>query len=503
MISSSCICSLVAALTVVMLGVFLKQDSIQNLVCDTICNEKIHVYDRKDTDLVIAVLSARRNFPARQAIRDTWMKTIKNSERLAGITTSYFVVGRPCNIHPENRLEEQGCQAYEWTSLQNTDNIPLVSKITKFSKAKTQQENILVSNISLTIKHPVVISRLGLLTAIQLSESPIKVVLYDDLREAEIASVRFNIFDEGMIVDEYRYQPAEPVLLPEGFQGSLRIIKRNELILNKTSSELNFSWKMNNYGGAVYFRNIDHDKLVKDFENCAHCTFLISIQASIFDVEKFNSRVRKMVALNEQQIDEEENVTSFLEQEIQEFNDILVVDVVDVYRNLPMKQLNFHKWLNSDAKFSPNFILKTDDDCYLDIENIVTKMSKFQDAEKVWWSNFRDDWYVERYGKWAEHDFIGSTYPRFACGSGNIVSADISRWLALNFDYLKPYQGEDVSMGIWLSAIGPNFVVDSAWQCDKSCTKHSLVLPELKPSELREIWKYKLDCGNPCGCDLD
>ena len=33
-----------------------------------------------------------------------------------------------------------------------------------------------------------------------------------------------------------------------------------------------------------------------------------------------------------------------LEQEMQLYDDILMVDVVDVYRNLPMKLLKFYSW---------------------------------------------------------------------------------------------------------------------------------------------------------------
>ena len=104
-------------------------------------------------------------------------------------------------------------------------------------------------------------------------------------------------------------------------------------------------------------------------------------------------------------------------------------------------------------------------------------------------------------------------YPSFACGSGNVLSADLARWVADNQLWLKPYQvrpaverqtgtkreegevpvdalersfirvgigsvaialfrgtsahltvttshaqGEDVSMGIWLAAVSPTLV---------------------------------------------
>jgi hypothetical protein len=49
----------------------------------------------------------------------------------------------------------------------------------------------------------------------------------------------------------------------------------------------------------------------------------------------------------------------------------------------------------------------------------------------------------------------GSTYPAFACGSGNVVSQDLVQWIAANANALFAYQGEDVSMGIWLAALNP------------------------------------------------
>jgi beta-1,3-N-acetylgalactosaminyltransferase 2 len=47
---------------------------------------------------------------------------------------------------------------------------------------------------------------------------------------------------------------------------------------------------------------------------------------------------------------------------------------------------------------------------------------------------------VERFGKWREPDYSASVYPAFACGAGNMLSADLVKWLARNVDDLKEYQ---------------------------------------------------------------
>lgn len=54
-----------------------------------------------------------------------------------------------------------------------------------------------------------------------------------------------------------------------------------------------------------------------------------------------------------------------------------------------------------------------------------------------------------------ENDWTSPWYPWFACGSGYIITHDLIEWLAINFDRLYAYQGEDVSMGIWMAAINP------------------------------------------------
>lgn len=76
----------------------------------------------------------------------------------------------------------------------------------------------------------------------------------------------------------------------------------------------------------------------------------------------------------------------------------------------------------------------------------------------MWFGQFRSEWPVERWGKWNEVDYTGKYYPAFACGSGSLLSADLLTWLAANRDKLHPFQGEDVSLGIWLAAVNPQLI---------------------------------------------
>lgn len=58
------------------------------------------------------------------------------------------------------------------------------------------------------------------------------------------------------------------------------------------------------------------------------------------------------------------------------------------------------------------------------------------------WPSFRQNWAVDRIGKWQELEYASPAYPAFACGSGYVVSHDLVQWLASNADKLKAYQVE-------------------------------------------------------------
>lgn len=72
-------------------------------------------------------------------------------------------------------------------------------------------------------------------------------------------------------------------------------------------------------------------------------------------------------------------------------------------------------------------------------------------------NSFRKNWQVNLFGKWAESNYQSIVYPPFACGTGYILSSDLVDWLCKNLNSLFRYQGEDVSMGIWLASILPNY----------------------------------------------
>lgn len=189
-----------------------------------------------------------------------------------------------------------------------------------------------------------------------------------------------------------------------------------------------------------------------------------------------------------------------LNAESTKYKDLLFVDLVDHYRNLPKKLMQFYVWAFKFYRFK--FSLKTDDDCYLNMPGILQALEeiKLEANKNVWFSRFRHNWQLDHFGKWAEVAYTSPVYPAFACGSGNVLSYNLVKWIANNHDALHFFQGEDISVGIWLSALAPLLLNDIRWSCFKSCHKELLSLPDNSPSELRRLYKNAALCHDPCSC---
>ncbi|MEE6475224.1 hypothetical protein FKM82_010658 [Ascaphus truei] len=81
-----------------------------------------------------------------------------------------------------------------------------------------------------------------------------------------------------------------------------------------------------------------------------------------------------------------EQEDALLQEESTTFQDIIFVDVVDTYRNVPSKLLNFYRWTVEFTSFE--FLLKTDDDCYIDMDNVFNTIDhKKLERSNTWWGN--------------------------------------------------------------------------------------------------------------------
>ncbi|XP_019507343.1 PREDICTED: UDP-GalNAc:beta-1,3-N-acetylgalactosaminyltransferase 2 [Hipposideros armiger] len=405
-------------------------------------------------DVVVGVLSARNNHELRNVIRSTWLKHLTQHPALSQRVLVKFIIGaRGCDVPVEDREDPYSCR------LLNITNPVLNQEIEAFDLSEDTLSGLSedrVVSVSFQVLYPIVITSLGVFYDASDAgfQRNITVKLYQAEQEEALFIARFSPPSCGVQVNKLWYKPVEQFILPE----------------------------------------VSHE-VMEGVEGVAG-GFIYTIQEGDALLQNLHSRPRRLI----DHISHLHKEDALLKEESSFYKDIVFVDVVDTYRNVPAKLLNFYKWTVETTSF--DLLLKTDDDCYIDLEAVFNRIAhKNLDGPNFWWGNFRLNWAVDRTGKWQELEYPSPAYPAFACGSGYVVSRDIVQWLASNARRLKTYQGEDVSMGIWMAAIGPKRYQDSLWLCEKSCEPGMLSSPQYSAQELTELWKLKELCGDPCQCE--
>ncbi|KAB0390357.1 hypothetical protein E2I00_016325 [Balaenoptera physalus] len=408
-------------------------------------------------DVVVGVLSARNNHELRNVIRSTWLKHLVQHPALSQRVLVKFIIGaHGCEVPVEDREDPYSCKLLNITNPVLNQEIEAFSLLEDTSSGLSEDR---IVSVSFRVLYPIVITSLGVFYDVNDVgfQRNITVKLYQAEQEEALFIARFSPPSCGVQVNKLWYKPVEQFILPEAGEGAL-----------------------------------PHE-FMEGVEGVAG-GFLYTIQEGDALLKNLHSRPRRLL----DHISNLHEEDALLKEESSLYDDIVFVDVVDTYRNVPAKLLNFYKWTVETTGF--DLLLKTDDDCYIDLEAVFNRIAlKNLDGPNFWWGKL--NWAVDRTGKWQELEYPSPAYPAFACGSGYVITRDIVHWLAGNSGRLKTYQGEDVSMGIWMAAIGPKRYQDSLWLCEKTCETGMLSSPQYSPQELTQLWKLKELCGDPCRCE--
>ncbi|XP_027265232.1 UDP-GalNAc:beta-1,3-N-acetylgalactosaminyltransferase 2 isoform X6 [Cricetulus griseus] len=411
-------------------------------------------------DVVVGVLSARNNHELRNVIRNTWLKHLLQHPTLSQRVLVKFIIGaRGCEVPVEDREDPYSCRLLNITNPVLNQEIEAFSFPEEASSPRLSEDRVV--SVSFRVLYPIVITSLGVFyDANDIGfQRNITVKLYQAEQEEALFIARFSPPSCGIQVNKLWYKPVEQFILPEAGEGTL-----------------------------------PHE-FMEGVEGVAG-GFIYTVQEGDALLRSLHSRPQRL----SDHIQDLRVEDALLQEESSIYDDIVFVDVVDTYRNVPAKLLNFYRWTVETTSFS--LLLKTDDDCYIDLEAVFNRIAqKNLDGPNFWWGNFRLNWAVDRTGKWQELEYPSPAYPAFACGSGYVISKDIVDWLAGNSGRLKTYQGEDVSMGIWMAAIGPKRHQDTLWLCEKTCETGMLSSPQYSPQELSRLWELKELCGDPCQCE--
>ncbi|XP_023819319.1 UDP-GalNAc:beta-1,3-N-acetylgalactosaminyltransferase 2 [Oryzias latipes] len=463
--------------------------------CAPLSDEPLPFYE-----VLVGVLSARHHHELRQAIRETWLGYIRDHPHFQHRVEVKFIVGNHgCDVPEEDREDPYSCSLLNFSE-------PVTGQDAEIETVVVTDPSVLapadVSAVALDFKvlHPVVVTKLGVFSSSSRAElhGNVTVKLLQLDQEEAVVTARFSPASTGTMLNWVWYKPVEQFILPKGFEGTLVWESADSAALTTVDAS---SVKLSDGGGVLKISSIAEGVLphrsALGFPGLAG-----GFTFTIYDGDGLAELLRGRPARMESHASRLRREDAALQEESLRHGDMVLVDVVDTYRNVPSKLLQFYKWSVENTAFS--LLLKADDDCYIDVDSVLLKIDhKALKRRHFWWGNFRQNWAVDRIGKWQELEYASPAYPAFACGSGYVVSQDLVQWLAGNADKLKAYQGEDVSMGIWMAAVGPQKYQDAGWLCEKECYADMLSSPQHTAEELRSLWDRKRVCGDPCGCLWD
>lgn len=186
-----------------------------------------------------------------------------------------------------------------------------------------------------------------------------------------------------------------------------------------------------------------------------------------------------------------------IHNEVALYNDIIIANTTDVYRKLPDKVKFMLHWGVQNTKC--NFFVKIDEDHFVNpmaLSNFIFRQSPEEFSVT---GLIARGWGVNRDGKWQELAYKpglkNANYPPFPLGSaGWIMSRNVAKYISKHRLQLVCFQGEDVSIGIWLDESSISHKI--AWSSnpnmrnDGKCMQQGAIVVGhmLLPHQIRKCW---------------
>ena len=137
--------------------------------------------------------------------------------------------------------------------------------------------------------------------------------------------------------------------------------------------------------------------------------------------------------------------------------DILMGDFNDAYRNLTLKTILGYEWFRRECR-SSKFLMKTDDDAYINTEALVRYANTAINTGHVmvgYCEGPRSKKHHSRLNRWymSDDQYPDSVYPRYCCGCGYIITGHTARDIAKVMRWLPIIPLEDLFTGVAITRL--------------------------------------------------
>ena len=162
-------------------------------------------------------------------------------------------------------------------------------------------------------------------------------------------STVFSTESPGVLVHGFRYKTVEPHILPTGFEGTIVAEKIGVDSITSTNVFKKFVYKLDDGGGVVDILNdsaqIPPGHYSEHLSNKpSNASILPSFIYTIHDIPGLNDHVASRNSRQKEWDKYMKDTDEKLRLENEKYGDVVMVPMVDTYRNLPKKLLQFFKW---------------------------------------------------------------------------------------------------------------------------------------------------------------
>ena len=358
-------------------------------------NDLLSIKTERSIHLEIAILSARENFKKRNAIRQTWFQNVKflnqqfQSNQIPIRIDTHFILGsQSCQIHPLNRKT-----LYECSELTECDSLSNKSWLFELTTLKSQDNYRPFKGFNIKIYRRILIHRIVIRSSLIRILKTVNVQILNALNKKKL--FEFEIKQNENLEDQnFHY-----VNVNISFEvGSILLF----MIDHNVPEAIFDSLSTNNECAMEILRVCNQNRKILSQVIIQHFYPIQSYDNHINDYESepFNPNQHRFLLNFEWQLDSniKSNNNSYhhvwqqkmnqldvqLLNEFNTFDDIIFVDLIDVYRNLAEKLLKFFHHLFQFQKSNITHVLKTDDDCYLNVVQIVRMIMENSDSTFTW-----------------------------------------------------------------------------------------------------------------------
>jgi len=188
-----------------------------------------------------------------------------------------------------------------------------------------------------------------------------------------------------------------------------------------------------------------------------------------------------------------------LSQEKFKYDDLLLLPIHDSYTGLTSKVLKSFEFSHKNFKFE--FLLKCDDDTFVDLEKVIEELQQVTDPT-LYWGFFDGRAPVQTKGKWADPNYrLCDKYIPYALGGGYILGKSLVEYLAENAKDLQLFNSEDASVGTWLAGLKITRKHDSRFDTEwksRGCSSKFLVTHKQTQADMKIKWKRLAKYGSIC-----